>query len=108
MALPILALSPDEPIYGNLDALPTLIAVHGIVSPDNGGELTVFFFLDEVEEVLAVTGSGTGGGVAPIAEEVDIGMGYPELFSGFEKGIEVSDVRVDAAVRDLGRHQCYF
>lgn len=96
--LALLTLAVDETVDGDLDALPALVAVHGVVPPDDGRDLADVLLVDEGEEVLEVPGGGAGRGIATVAEEVDVDVLEADLFRGLEEGVEVGDVGVDAAV----------
>ena len=96
----LLALAEDETLEGNLDAVPALIAVHGIVAADDGGDLADADLLDGVLEFLHVAGGRLGVGVAAVAEEVDEDLGHAGLLGGLEERVEVGLLGVDAAVGD--------
>lgn len=85
-----LALALDKTLHGDLDTLPPLVTVHGVVTADNRGDLADAELLDLVLKLLHVGGAGLGVGVASIAEEVDVDLGDLVLLGGFEKSIEVS------------------
>ena len=84
-----LTLAEVQALEGNLDTLPSLITIHGIVTADNGGKLTSANLLDGLKELLHVTSAGLGVGVATIAEEVDEDLGDASLLGGPEEGIEM-------------------
>ena len=91
----------NQTIGSDLDPLPSLIAIHGIVSADDSDKLSNLLLLDEVEEFLRILGGGTGGSVTTIAEEMDINVWDFEPFRGLEKRKEVVDMGMDTSVRDL-------
>lgn len=92
-----------ESVYGDLDSFPSLIAVHGIVATNYSREFTVLFFLDEFEEILGVAGCRARCGVTTVTKEVDIRVRNADFFRSLEKRVEVVDVGVDTAVRDLAK-----
>jgi hypothetical protein len=96
-----LALTADKTIDSDLDTLPTLIAIHGIVTTADGGDLSVVDRLGLFNQLLHVTGSGAGGGVTTIAKEVDVDLGNLGSLGSIQKSIEVVLVTVDSTVRNL-------
>jgi len=97
----LLALAADETVDGDLDTLPTLIAIHGIVTTADGGNSTEVNRLGLLEELLHVAGSRAGGGVTTITEEVDVDLRDLGFLGGIQKCKEVVDVTVDSTVGDL-------
>jgi hypothetical protein len=95
------ALTLDQTLGSDLDSLPSLITVHGIVPADDGNEFSDLLLLDEVEEFLCILCGGTGSCVTTIAKEVDVDMWNFELFRGLEKCEEVVDVGMNTTIRDL-------
>lgn len=71
---------------------PSLITVHGVVSPDDGSEFTVPEFLGEFFELFEVDSSGAGCSVTTVAQEMDVGVWDALLFGGFGEGKEMCDV----------------
>lgn len=94
-------LALDQTLDGDLDPFPPLIAVHSIVSTDNGDELSDLLLLDEVEEFLCIFGRGTGSGVTAIAEKVDIDVWNFEFLCGLKERVEVRNVGMNTTVRNL-------
>lgn len=84
-----LTLTEDETLKGDLEAVPTLIAVHGEVSANNGTDLTDANLLGSVDKFLHIAGTGLGVGVTAIAEEVDEDLGHAILLGSLEEGVEV-------------------
>lgn len=95
------ALAVDQALGSDLDPLPSLVAIHGIVSANDGNKLSDLFLLDEIKEVFRVLYGGTRSGVPAIAEEVDIDMWDFEFLRGLKECKEVVDVGMDTTVRDL-------
>lgn len=85
----LLALAQDHALERKLGALPPLVAVHGVVTADHGGDLADADLLHLPEQLLHVAGAGLGVGVAAVAEEVDVNLGHAGVLSGAEQGVEV-------------------
>lgn len=105
-----LALAQNEALESDLDALPSLIAVHGVVSANNGGNLAKAKLLDEVDQLLHVTGTGLGVGITAVAEEVDEDLGDIVLLGGLEEGVQVLLLRVLCSVlvcSEAVRHELF-
>ena len=96
-----LTLALDQTLGGNLDPLPSLVTIHGVIPADDGNELSDLLLLDEIEEFLRILGGGTGSGVTTIAEEVDVDVWNLELLCGLKKRIQVGVVGVHASIGDL-------
>ena len=95
------ALAVYQTLGSDLDPLPSLVTIHGIVPTDDGDELPNFLLLDKVEEFLRVLGGRTGSGVTAITKEVDVDVWDFELFRGLEESKEMVDMGMDTAIRDL-------
>lgn len=95
------ALAFDQTLDSNLDPLPSLITIHGIVPADNGNEFSNVFLLDKIEEVLRIFGRGTRSSVTAIAEEVYVDVWNFEFLRCLKKREEVIDMGVDTTIRDL-------
>jgi hypothetical protein len=98
--LGVLALVVHEGVNSDLDAVPALVAVHGVVAANEGDELTGTNLLGSVKEVLDVLGRRLGGSVTAVAERVDVDVRDTSLLSGTDEGEEVVDVRVHTTVRE--------
>lgn len=85
----LLAFAEDKALESDLDTFPSLVTVHGIVSADNGGNLTNTKLLDLGEQFLQVTGTGLGVGVTAITEEVDVDLGDAILLGSLEESIKM-------------------
>jgi len=94
-------LSVDQALGSDLDPLPSLVAIHGIVSANDGNKLSDFLLLDELKEFLCVLYGGTRSSVPAIPEEVDIDMWDFELLRGLKKCEEVVYMGMDTTIRDL-------
>lgn len=106
----LLALTADKSIDSNLDTLPTLIAIHGIVATADSSNLAVIDRLGLLNQLLHVAGSRAGGGVTTVAKEVDVHLGNLSCLGSIQKRVEVVLVAVDSTVRDLfenTKHQVY-
>lgn len=97
----LLTLTADKSIDSDLDTLPALIAIHGIVATTNGGDLAVVDRLDLLNQLLHVAGSRAGGGVTTVTKEVNVDLGNLSCLSSIQKSVEVVLVTVDSTVRDL-------
>ena len=60
-------------------------------------------------KILGVAGSRTRGSVTPVTKEVDICVGDFLFLRGLKESLEMMDVRVDTAVRNLqdNRLECF-
>ena len=96
-----LTLTLDQTLGSDLDPLPSLVTIHGIVSADDGNELSDLLLLDKVEEVLRILGGGTGSSVTAITEEMDIDVWNFEFLRGLKKCEEVIYMGMNTAVRNL-------
>ena len=92
------ALSVDNEVVSKLDAVPMLVAVHGVVAADGGGHhagaggLHVLLQVDD--EALA----GPGVGIAAVHEAVDVAVEDAILGGDVDEFLEVVYRGVDAAV----------
>src|SRR5690554_4086012 len=100
-----LAVTANKTIDSNLDTLPTLIAVHDIVTTSDGGDLSVIDLLGLLEQLLHVSSSGTGRSITTIAEEVNVDFRNLCLLSGIQEREDVVYVTVDTTIRDLARRK---
>jgi len=101
----LLADSAHETIDSNLDSLPTLIAIHGIVATGDGGQLSVLDIFHLLQQLLQVSGSRARGSVASIAEKVNVNLRHLGLLGSIQESKEVGYVTVDTSVRDLWKCQ---
>lgn len=85
----LLALALNHTLQGQLDSLPPLVTVHGVVAANNGSQLASANLLDVVQKLLQVCCTGLGVGVTAIAEEVDVYLGDLVLLGSLEQRIEV-------------------
>lgn len=90
----LLTLTKNQTLEGELDSLPPLVTVHGVVTTDNGGQLADTELLDGVQQLLQIAGARLGVGVTAIAEEVDVDLGNLVLLGGLEESIQVLLLRV--------------
>lgn len=95
----LFALALDERVNGNLDSVPSLVTVHGVVAADKGDKLTNANLLGSVEELLDVDGGALRGSVTAITKGVDVHVLNAGLLGGAEEGEKMLDVRVDTTVR---------
>lgn len=85
----LLALAEDHALERDLVPLPPLIAVHGVVPTNNGGDLANADLLDCGQQLLHVTGARLGVRITAITKEVDEDLGDPVLLGGLEQGIQM-------------------
>lgn len=96
----LLAVAQDDTPEAELDAVPALVPIHGVVATDDGGELPDAELTETVEELLQVGDGALGVGITAIGKEVDEDVGYAELAGDFEESKQMADVRVDATIGD--------
>lgn len=84
-----LTISNTEGVQANLDSVPSLVTVHSVVPTDDGSNLANANFLDLLQQLLHVTSTGFGVGVASVTEEVNVYVGDFEFLGDLEKGVEV-------------------
>lgn len=77
-------------LEGNLDALPALIAIHGEVTANNSGNLANANLLQVVDELLHVTSTRLGVGIAAVAEEVDEDLLHTICLGCAQESVQVS------------------
>lgn len=90
-----------QPIDRDLDAFPTLISIHCIVSADNCGNFTVLKFFGKIDELLTIFGRRAWSRVASVAQEMDVCLRDTLFFCSLEKGEEVVDMRMNSTIRNL-------
>ena len=98
----------DHDIVGALDALPTIIAVHGPITARDGGNASVATGLlgdlsQEGAELTHVTGTGLRVNVAAIHEGVDANGLDTVLGSHLDQSLDVVHVRMNTA----GAHKAH-
>ena len=85
---------------GFLDALPAIVAVHGVVAADDGGNLADAVFAHFLFERAQEIDAAIGRGVAAVHEAVDENA-RDFIFAGHaQQRVEMFDVRVDAAIAE--------
>lgn len=87
--LACLALAKNKALESNLNTLPSLITVHGVVPADNGRNLTKAELLDKVNQLLHVASTRLGVGITAVTEEVDENLGDVVFLGGLEDGVQV-------------------
>jgi len=85
----LLSLANTHGVQSDLNPLPSLITVHGVVSPNNCSNFSSTNLLDLVQEFLHVSCSRFWIGVTSIAKEVDIYMGNLHVFGNFKESVEM-------------------
>lgn len=89
-----LTLTKTHSLEGNLNTLPTLIAVHCVVAANNSGNLTNANLFEVVDKLLHIASTRLRVGIAAIAEEMDEDLFYTILLGGSQKSVQVSLLRV--------------
>ena len=87
--LALLALAEDQALQRNLVPLPPLVAIHGVVPADDGGDLADTDLLDRGQELLQVAGAGLGVRITAIAEEVNEDLGNAVCLGDLEQGVQM-------------------
>jgi hypothetical protein len=82
-----LSLAMYEPVDGDFDAIPALVAIHGIISSHDGCDFTNADFLEEIAKFARIASRRTRCGVAPVTQEMDIHMRHTDFFGGLEQRI---------------------
>jgi hypothetical protein len=85
----LLSLAQNHALQGDLDSLPALVAVHGPVTTDNGGDLANAELVELADKLLHVSGTRLGVGVAAVAEEVDVHLGNLVLLGRLQQSVQV-------------------
>lgn len=96
----LLALTLDDTGHSNFHSIPSLVAIHDVVSPYHGGQLSDTQFLGLLEKLSHVFDRRLGIGISSVTEEVDEHFGDADLFRDLQKTEEMLDVRVHTAVGD--------
>lgn len=85
----LLSLAQDHALEGDLDSLPALIAVHGPVTADDGGDLANAELFKLADKLLHVSGTRLGIGITAVTEEVDVHLGDLVLLGSLQQGVQV-------------------
>jgi len=85
----LLTLTKNHSLESKLVSLPSLIAIHGIVTANDRGDLSGTNLLELGNELLHVCSAGLGVGVTAIAEEVNVDVGDAGILGSLEQGVEV-------------------
>ena len=97
----LFAFARNDAFHADLDAVPSLVPVHDVVSADHGGEFRLAAHGGDLgEEVAHVACAGFGVGVAAVAEKVNEHFRDGHFFGDLQEGVEVVDVTVHTAVAD--------
>lgn len=99
-----LTLTTYKAVYSDLDSLPSLVTIHGVISSYNSGKLTILFLLQEFKEVLGIFRRRTRCGITTITKEVNIDMRNALLLGSLQEGVKVSYMRVNTPIRYLVDH----
>ncbi|MNX92463.1 hypothetical protein D3C86_1246030 [compost metagenome] len=96
----VLGHAVHEGAVGDLDPLPAVVAVHGVVAPHDGGDLAVTHGVQALLDLVEVAPARGGRRVAPVGDGLDVGLGHAEARGHLQEGVEVLLGAVDAAVGD--------
>ncbi len=92
-----------DDVVGFLDALPAIVAVHGVVAPDDGANAHPLEGLDELFHLLDVIERRLGCDVAAIGKRVDAHLGAT-VDGHLDGGLHVVDMAVYTAVGKQSEH----
>jgi hypothetical protein len=73
----------------NFDSIPSLVAIHGIVSTNDSCDFANANFFDLIQEALHETSTRFWINITTVAEEVDIDMRNLDFFGNFQESVEV-------------------
>src|SRR5208283_1376417 len=90
----------DEGAIGEFDALPAVVAVHGVVAANEGGDFADTEFAHFLLEFADVIAAAVGRGVAAVHEAVDEDLFDFPLLGHFEESEEVVDVGMHTAIAE--------
>ena len=90
----------EKKSVGELDAFPTLVAVHSVVAANDGSDAGLGDFCDGLFEGAKKLAAGGGGDVAAIGDGVDEDFGGAGLAGDFKEGEKVFEMGVDATIGD--------
>ncbi len=91
------ALAAREHLPGDLQPLPALVTVHGVVAPDRRAELADADLRELGRDLPQVTGRRLGRRVAPVEEGVPDDLGEPAPLRQLADGVGVLERGVDVA-----------
>lgn len=104
----LLTLAVDQAVQGEVESVPPLVTVHGVVTANNRSQLANTKLLDGVHQLLHVAGAGLGVGVTTISEEVDVDLGDLVQLGSLEEGVQVLLLGVLIKVELLEHHPFFF
>ena len=90
----------EKKIVGEPDAFPALVAIHGIVAANDGGDAGLGDFGDGLFEGAEEMATGGGGDVASVGDGVDEKFRGAGLAGDFKEGEKVFEMGVDATIGD--------
>ena len=85
----LLTIAQDHTLHGDLNSLPSLITVHGIVSTNNCCNLANSDLLGLLQQLLHVSSSRLGVGVSPVTKEMDVDMRDSDVLGNSQESVEV-------------------
>ena len=99
ISLDLVSLTISEGVDGELDPVPSLVTVHGVVTSSDSADLSESDLLDVILELLDVFGGRSGCGVSSVANVVDVDIFDLVVLCCAKQGEEVLNMRVDTSVR---------
>src|SRR5260370_4333099 len=90
----------DDGAIGEFDALPAIVAVHGVIAADQGGNLPDAEFTTFLLELAHEIAAAARRRVAAVHEAVDENVFHLLLLGHFEQREEMMDVGVHAAIAE--------
>jgi len=100
ISVDLVTLTIGESVDSQLDAIPSLVAVHGIVPTSDSADFSDADLLDVVLELLDVFGCGPGSGVTSVPNVVDVHVLNLVVLCSSKEGKEVLDVGVHTTIRN--------
>jgi hypothetical protein len=87
-------------VVGELDALPTIVAIHRIVAANHGGNFADAELAHFLPQLLDEFATAVRRSIAAVHEAVDKNVFDSLPFGEFEEREKMLDVRVNAAVAE--------
>ena len=96
---PVLGLAPGNQIIGSLDAWPTVITIHGVVTPDNGGKTPALQFTKFCLHGIYGRHGTAGRRIPAVQKGMQINLAGPVLNGEFYHRMNMVFVAVHTAWR---------
>src|SRR5262249_19039040 len=87
-------------VVGAFDAFPTVVTIHGVIPPGDGGDAPGAGLAHLSHQLLDVATAGFRRRVAPVGEDVNEDAPDAALGRHLEQRVEVRVSRMYAAIRD--------